>query len=129
MSGDDMEHRVAALEKSVGRIEDKLDLLIEAFKEFRTDTMVRFARIEEKLDQKASASELAKVEEKLEQKASASELAKVSEKLENRASAVELAEVKGRVNSLPTTFQMITLVFGILGGAFLILKFGLTHVP
>jgi len=39
----------------------------------------------------------------------------------------DLAWVKGRLEALPTTMQMITLVFGILGGAFLILRFGLPH--
>lgn len=41
---------------------------------------------------------------------------------------VDTAEMKGRVASLPTTWQLITLVFGILGGAFIILRFGLPHV-
>lgn len=41
---------------------------------------------------------------------------------------VDLARVEGRVNSLPSTWQMITLVFGILGGAFLIVRFGLSHL-
>ena len=95
MGGNDMEHRVGSLEKSVGRIEDKLDRLLEEFRRFREDALVRFRRIEEKL--------------------------------ETKASAVELAEIEGRVNVLPTIFQMIILVFGILGGAFLILKFGLPH--
>ena len=113
VGGDDMEHRVGALEKSVGRIEDKLDRLIEEFREFRQDVMVRFARIEEKLETKASAVDLAEIKEKL----------------ETRASAIERAEIKGRVSVLPTIFQMISLVFGILGGAFLILKFGLPHGP
>lgn len=42
-----------------------------------------------------------------------------------KAIRIDLAELKGRVASLPTTWQMITLVFGILGGAFLILRFGI----
>ena len=37
----------------------------------------------------------------------------------------DLAEVKGGVNAMPTTWQLITLVFGILDGAFLIVRFGL----
>lgn len=41
---------------------------------------------------------------------------------------IEMAEMKGKVAALPTTWQMITLVFGILGGAFLILKYGLPHI-
>lgn len=42
-----------------------------------------------------------------------------------KAIRIDLAELKGRVASLPTTWQMITLVFGILGAAFFILRFGL----
>ncbi|MFG1376980.1 hypothetical protein [Xanthobacter autotrophicus] len=45
-----------------------------------------------------------------------------------KALRIDVAEMKGRVASLPTTWQLITLVFGILGGAFLILKFGVPHV-
>lgn len=45
-----------------------------------------------------------------------------------KAIRIDVAEMKGRVASLPTTWQLITLVFGILGGAFLILKFGFPHV-
>jgi hypothetical protein len=44
-----------------------------------------------------------------------------------KAMRADLAWVKGRMEALPTTWQMITLVFGILGGAFLILRFGLPH--
>ena len=60
-------------------------------------------------------------------------LASIEAKLEAKASAAELAEIKGRVTSLPSTWQMAVLiiatVFMILGGSFLILKFGLPHVP
>lgn len=45
-----------------------------------------------------------------------------------KALRVDMAEMKGRVASLPTTWQMITLVFGILGGAFVIIRFGLPHI-
>ena len=76
-----------------------------------------------------SSENFGRIEEKLETKASAIDLSEVKEKLETRASAIELAEIKGRVSVLPTIFQMITLVFGILRGAFLILKFGLPHGP
>jgi aspartate/methionine/tyrosine aminotransferase len=41
----------------------------------------------------------------------------------------DLAEVKGRVNAMPAAWQLITLVFGILGGAFLIVRLGLANVP
>ena len=38
---------------------------------------------------------------------------------------VDAAEIKGRISQLPTIWQLISLVFGILGGAFVIAKFGL----
>lgn len=38
---------------------------------------------------------------------------------------VDVAAMRGRLDAVPTIWQMITLVFGILGGAFVILKFGL----
>jgi len=38
---------------------------------------------------------------------------------------VDIASVKGRVDAMPTTIQLITLVFGILAGAFAIVKYGL----
>ena len=56
-------------------------------------------------------------------------LASIEAKLDTMASATDLARIEGRVEALPTTWQMITLVFGILGGAFLILRFGLVHAP
>ena len=40
--------------------------------------------------------------------------------------AVDLAEVKGRVNSLPNTWQLISLVVAIFGGAFAIIRYGVT---
>jgi hypothetical protein len=46
-----------------------------------------------------------------------------------QAIAVEIAEIKGRVAYLPTVWQinlqMIGLIFTVLGGAFVILKYGL----
>ena len=43
--------------------------------------------------------------------------------------AVEVAEIKGRVSHLPTVWQinlqMIGMIFTVMGGAFLILKYGL----
>ncbi|MEJ0093341.1 MAG: hypothetical protein WDN46_07865 [Methylocella sp.] len=44
-----------------------------------------------------------------------------------KAMRVDMSTVRGRIETLPTTWQLITLVFGILGGAFLILHFGLPH--
>lgn len=37
----------------------------------------------------------------------------------------DVAEIKGRVASLPSTWQLITLVLGIFGSAFVIVRFGL----
>jgi hypothetical protein len=42
-----------------------------------------------------------------------------------KALRVDAAEIKGRISQLPTIWQLISLVFGILGGAFVIAKFGL----
>lgn len=46
-------------------------------------------------------------------------------KADLKALRVDSAEIKGRISQLPTIWQMISLVFGILGGAFVIVKFGL----
>ena len=92
-TGDGIEHRVSALERSFETINSKLDKLVESVGDLR----VGIARIEERLEHKASAS--------------------------------EVAAIKGRVDALPTTWQMIALVFSILGGTFSTLEFGLAHTP
>lgn len=56
-------------------------------------------------------------------------LASIEAELKLKSSASELSEVKGRVASLPTIWQLIGLVFVILGGAFAIVRFGLQQVP
>jgi hypothetical protein len=48
-------------------------------------------------------------------------------KADLKSMRADLAWMKRRPESLPTMIQMITLVFGILGGAFQILRFGLPH--
>ena len=54
-------------------------------------------------------------------------LERIETSLEAKASAVDLAELRGMVRSLPTIWQLITLVFGILAGGFAIVRFGLPH--
>ena len=93
----DVANRISIVEKSIAKMDAKLDRLIEKVDDLRMD------------------------------------VTRMDERLKTTASAAELAEIKGRVNGLPTTWQMITLVIGIvgtiLGGAFLLLKAGLPHQP
>lgn len=37
----------------------------------------------------------------------------------------DVAEMKGRLSAMPTTWQMVALVFAILGGGWAIIRFGL----
>ena len=70
---------------------------------------------------------VAKIDDRLE--IIGNSVVRIETKLDHKASSEDLAAIKGRVDSLPTTWQMITLVFGILGGAFVIVRFGLPHGP
>ena len=99
-TGGDMEGRVRALETNFEKMDGKLDKILD-----------RLA---------AHDVKLASLDGKLET---------IDAKLDTKASATDLARIAGRVEALPTTWQMITLAFGILGGAFLILRFGLVHAP
>jgi hypothetical protein len=46
-------------------------------------------------------------------------------KTDLKALRLDSAEIKGRISQLPSTKEMITLVIGVLGLAFLIVKFGM----
>ncbi len=76
----------------------------------------RFEKIDAKLDKLIEGSHAMDVR-----------LTRIETSLETKASAAEVAEIRGMVRSLPTIMQMITLVFGILAGAFAIVRFGLPH--
>jgi septal ring factor EnvC (AmiA/AmiB activator) len=41
----------------------------------------------------------------------------------------DVAEIKGRLSAMPTTWQMVGLVFAIMAGSFAILRFGLISSP
>lgn len=111
----DLERRVAALEEALERIGGKLDKIIEAQAAARLAVEQRFAAVAE-----TGAIRFGAIDTRL---------ADISGKIDTKASATDVAGIKGRVDALPTTWQLITLVFGILGGAFLIVKFGLPHLP
>lgn len=46
-------------------------------------------------------------------------------KTDLKALRLDSAEIKGRISQLPSTREMITLVIGVLGLAFLIVRFGM----
>jgi outer membrane murein-binding lipoprotein Lpp len=46
-------------------------------------------------------------------------------KADLKALRLDSAQIKGRISQLPSTKEMITLVIGVLGLAFLIVKFGM----
>ena len=105
--GGDIESRVGVLERGFAQINVKLELILSK--------MDRLELMPGKIDDLRV------------------DVARLDERLKGTASSVQPAEIQGRVVSLPTTWQMITLVIGvvgtILGGAFLILEFGLPHTP
>lgn len=39
----------------------------------------------------------------------------------------DIAEIKGRLSAMPTTWQLVALIFAIMGAAFAIIKFGMPH--
>lgn len=56
-------------------------------------------------------------------------LEKRFDRFETKLDAVvkDLAEVKGRVNAMPTSWQLLGMILAILGAAFAIIRFGLAH--
>jgi hypothetical protein len=94
--------RLTAHEKTVERIDSKLDRLIASVTDLQIATMDRFGAIE-------------------------SRLSRIEVALEAKASASEVADLRGSIKHLPSIWQTITLVFVIMGGAFAITRFGLPH--
>lgn len=48
---------------------------------------------------------------------------KIEEKIDKVL--IDLAEIKGKLSGMPTTWQIVTLVFAIMAGSFAIIRFGL----
>ena len=128
----DMERRVQFLEKGFEKIDGKLDRLLDTLvtpsgarptfvsanssSEWRPDLVVS------RRDSGPSKTGWRPVSAPFEAR-----LERIDATLECKASAADVAEVRGMVRSLPTFVHMITLVFGILAGAFAILRYGLPH--
>lgn len=56
-------------------------------------------------------------------------LEKRSERIEGKLDGLvkDVSEIKGRLAGIPTTWQLVGLIFAIMGGSFAILRFGLPH--
>ena len=84
---DEVERRIKTLETSIGKLDRKLDSIIDTQIAERLSNEKRFGSIDARLSA-------------------------IDEKLDAKASAADVARITGRVDSLPTTWQMITLVVG-----------------
>ena len=69
---------------------------------------------------------LAGVEKKLDEMAAQIQLTRTD--MAGVAKAVDVAELKGRVTQLPTTWQLLGLIFAMFGMAFALVRFGLPRV-
>jgi phage I-like protein len=97
-SGDGMEARVTALETMFGKMDAKLDRLIDEISTVKLD----IAEMKGRMATTASASDVAEIKGQIATMASASDVAEVKAQIATMANASDVAEIKARIAVLPT---------------------------
>lgn len=87
----DMERRVAVLEKTFEKIDDKLNAIVKSVADSRIENERRFGTIDARL-------------------------VAIEKTLESKASTADFRELSGKVSSIPNTWQTLAIMGGLLVG-------------